>query len=59
MTEIDAGEEGLGLGFGDDWEDEIVVEKVIADNSGSERPLCLGGKRRRPMSPVHTPPHHC
>jgi hypothetical protein len=33
---------------GDNWEHEIVVEKVIAGNSGSERPFCLGGKRHRP-----------
>jgi hypothetical protein len=30
------------------WEHEIVVEKVITGNSGSEQPLCLGGKRHRP-----------
>jgi hypothetical protein len=34
--------------FGDDWEHEIVVEKIVAGDSGSERPLCLGGKRHRP-----------
>ena len=34
--------------FGDDWEHEIVVEKLIVGNSGSERPLCLAGKRQRP-----------
>jgi hypothetical protein len=34
--------------FGDDWVHDVVVEKVIAGNSGSERPVCLGGKRRRP-----------
>ena len=34
--------------FGDNWEHEIVVEKVIAGNSGSERPFCIGGKRHRP-----------
>src|SRR2546425_8564180 len=34
--------------FGDDWEHEILVEKIIAGDSGSERPLCLGGKRHRP-----------
>jgi hypothetical protein len=34
--------------FGDDWEHEIVVEKVIAGNAGSERPLCLAGRRQRP-----------
>jgi hypothetical protein len=34
--------------FGDDWEHEILVEKIIAGDSGSERPLCLAGKRHRP-----------
>lgn len=34
--------------FGDNWEHEVAVEKVGAGNSGSERPLCLGGKRHRP-----------
>ena len=34
--------------FGDDWEHEIVVEKVIAGNAGSERPLCLAGRQQRP-----------
>src|SRR5713101_8478787 len=26
--------------FGDDWEHEILVEKIIGGDSGSERPLC-------------------
>ncbi len=36
--------------FGDNWEHEVVVEKVIGGDSGRERPLCLGGRRhlRRP-----------
>ena len=34
--------------FGDNWEHEIVVEKIIVGNSGNERPLCLGGRRQRP-----------
>ena len=34
--------------FGDNWEHEVLVEKIVAGNSGSERPLCLGGKRHRP-----------
>jgi hypothetical protein len=34
--------------FGDNWEHDVVVEKIVAGNSGSERPLCLGGKRDRP-----------
>jgi hypothetical protein len=34
--------------FGDNWEHEVVVEKIIGGDSGSERPLCMGGKRHRP-----------
>ena len=34
--------------FGDNWEHEVLVEKIVAGNSGGERPLCLGGKRHRP-----------
>ncbi len=34
--------------FGDNWEHEVLVENVIAGNSGSERPWCLGRKRHRP-----------
>lgn len=34
--------------FGDDWIHDVTVEKLIAGNSGDERPQCLGGRRRRP-----------
>ena len=34
--------------FGDDWEHDVLAEKIIASNSGGERPLCLEGKRHRP-----------
>ena len=34
--------------FGDDWVHDVVVEKVITGNSGSEGPVCLAGKRHRP-----------
>ena len=34
--------------FGDNWEHDVVVENIVAGNSGSEGPLCLGGKRHRP-----------
>ena len=34
--------------FGDDWVHDVVVEKVISGNSGSEGPVCLAGKRHRP-----------
>ena len=27
--------------FGDNWEHEVAVEKIVAGNSGNERPLCL------------------
>ena len=33
--------------FGDNWEHEVVVEKIIGGDSGSER-LCLAGPRHRP-----------
>src|SRR6266851_4988187 len=42
--------------FGDNWEHEVVVEKIVAGNSGSERPLCLGGKRHRPPEDSGGPP---
>jgi hypothetical protein len=34
--------------FGDDWGHEIVVERVIGGDAGSERPFCIGGRRHRP-----------
>jgi pRiA4b ORF-3-like protein len=34
--------------FGDDWVHELVVDKVISGNSGSEKAVCLAGKRHRP-----------
>ncbi len=42
--------------FGDDWEHEVAVEKIAAGNSGSERPVCLGGKRHRPPEDCGGPP---
>jgi hypothetical protein len=42
--------------FGDNWEHEVVVEKFIAGNSGSEQPLCLGGLRHRPPEDCGGPP---
>jgi len=42
--------------FGDNWEHEVAVEKVIAGNSASEQPLCLGGKRHRPPEDCGGPP---
>ena len=42
--------------FGDNWEHDVAVEKIVAGNSGSERPLCLGGKRHRPPEDCGGPP---
>jgi hypothetical protein len=42
--------------FGDNWEHDVVVENIVAGNSGSERPLCLGGKRHRPLEDCGGPP---
>jgi len=42
--------------FGDNWEHDVVVENIVAGNSGSERPLCLGGKRHRPPEDCGGPP---
>ena len=42
--------------FGDNWEHEVLVEKIIGANSGSERPVCLGGKRNRPPEDCGGPP---
>ena len=30
--------------FGDDWEHEIVVEKLLRENDGDQIPVCLAGK---------------
>jgi hypothetical protein len=42
--------------FGDNWEHDVVVENIVAGNSGTERPLCLGGKRHRPPEDCGGPP---
>lgn len=42
--------------FGDDWQHDIVLEKIIAGDSGSDRPLCVGGKRHRPPEDCAGPP---
>ncbi len=34
--------------FGDDWEHEIVVEKVLSAEPGERYPICTGGKGRCP-----------
>src|SRR5712692_7688284 len=42
--------------FGDNWEHDVVVENIVSGNSGSEGPLCLGGKRHRPPEDYGGPP---
>ena len=42
--------------FGDNWEHDVVIENIIAGNSGIERPLCLGGRRHRPPEDCGGPP---
>jgi hypothetical protein len=34
--------------FGDSWEHEILVEKMISPESGAQYPVCLAGKRACP-----------
>lgn len=34
--------------FGDDWEHEVVVEKILDADPGVRYPVCLGGARARP-----------
>ena len=34
--------------FGDNWQHEIVVEKVVPAGPGEDRAVCLAGKRHRP-----------
>jgi len=34
--------------FGDDWEHEIVVEKVLEAAAGARYPICIGGESRCP-----------
>jgi len=38
--------------FGDSWEHDIVVEKVLAPESGKAYPACVAGK-------LHGPPEDC
>jgi hypothetical protein len=42
--------------FGDNWEHDVVVEKIIGGDSGREPPLCLGGRRHRPPEDCGGPP---
>ncbi len=34
--------------FGDDWQQEIVVEKILPAVEGMKYPVCLGGRRASP-----------
>jgi hypothetical protein len=34
--------------FGDDWEDEVVLERVLPARGTTSRPVCLAGARRCP-----------
>ena len=38
--------------FGDSWEHQIVVEKVLAPEAGVRYPVCLAGKRACPPEDV-------
>jgi Plasmid pRiA4b ORF-3-like protein len=38
--------------FGDDWEHEVVLEKIERMEGGLPRPVCLGGERRCPPEDV-------
>ena len=35
--------------FGDDWQHEILVEKILPAAAGERYPLCVAGKRRGPV----------
>jgi hypothetical protein len=38
--------------FGDGWEHQIVVEKILPPESGVKYPVCIAGKRRCPPEDV-------
>ncbi len=41
--------------FGDDWEHDIVLEKVLPRKKGVEYPVCIAGKRACPPEDVGGP----
>lgn len=41
--------------FGDNWEHEILVEKVLPPGQGPKHPECLAGKRACPPEDVGGP----
>jgi Plasmid pRiA4b ORF-3-like protein len=41
--------------FGDNWRHRILLEKIIRAEMSATRPICLGGKRRRPPEDVGGP----
>lgn len=34
--------------FGDDWEHEVILEKILSLETGQQNPSCAGGERHRP-----------
>lgn len=38
--------------FGDNWEHEVILEKIIPTNAPLKRPICLDGARRCPPEDV-------
>jgi hypothetical protein len=34
--------------FGDDWKHKVVLEKILPESGGPQRPSCVGGKRTGP-----------
>ena len=38
--------------FGDNWEHEVVVEKILAAGEDEHHPRCIGGERHRPPQDV-------
>jgi hypothetical protein len=42
--------------FGDTWEHEIVVEKILPSEEGQTYPLCVAGKRHGPPEDCGGPP---
>ncbi|MCL4517448.1 MAG: plasmid pRiA4b ORF-3 family protein [Firmicutes bacterium] len=38
--------------FGDNWEHEVVVEKILAAGEDEHYPRCIGGERHRPPEDV-------
>ncbi len=41
--------------FGDNWQHEVLVEKILASEEGKEYPVCIAGKRTCPPEDVGGP----